>query len=248
MKQTRVVAIIQARMGSTRLPGKVVREIAGETMLSHVVRRTHQAKLVSKVVVATTESPEEAPIMEECLKLQVPVFRGSTNDVLDRYYRAASKYQADPVVRITSDCPLIDPQTIDWVIRNYLDSRADYTAIGVEGGFPRGTDIEIFNFAALEKAHAEAKKDYEREHVTPYIYKHPDKFDIHFFQAVGKLMRPHFRLTVDTEEDLQLMKEIFKRLYQGGNVFSIEEVIDLLDQHPELLAINARVHQKELGD
>ena len=248
MNERRVVAIIQARMGSTRLPGKVLREIAGETMLYHVVRRTHQAKLVNRVVVATTESSEDDPIIEECFKLQVPVFRGSTNDVLDRYYRAASKYQAHAVVRITSDCPLIDPETIDMVIRKYLDSDADYAALGIEGGFPRGMDIEIFNFTTLEKTHMEAKKDYEREHVTPYIYQHPELFKIHFLEAKGKLRMPAFRLTVDTEEDLRLMREIFKRLYNNRTVFSIEKVIDLLDEHPELLEINAHIHQKELGE
>ena len=247
MKETRVVAIIQARMGSTRLPGKVLRDIVGETMLAHVVRRTNQASLVNVVVVATTESQEDDPIIEECSKLQVPVFRGSTNDVLDRYYRAASKYQAGAVVRITSDCPLIDPQPIDMVIRKYLESDIDYMALGIEGGFPRGMDIEIFSFTTLEKTYMEAKKDYEREHVTPYIYHHPDIFKLKFFEGTGKLRRPDLRLTVDTEEDLRLIREIFKQLYRDGQLFHTEDVIDLLDKHPELVAINAHVVQKELG-
>ena len=243
----RIVGIIQARMGSTRLPGKILRDIGGETMLARVVRRTQRARALSQVVVATTKSPADDVVVSACERLGVAVFRGAEQDVLDRYYWAAQAHQAEAVVRITSDCPLVDPRVTDKVIEAHLISSADYTCSGVEGGFPRGLDTEILNFKTLERACYEAQKDNEREHVTPYIYLHPEIFNLKSVQATGKLMRPDLRFTVDTEEDLKLIKEIYKRLYADGQVFYTEDVIDLLDRHPELVAINAHVVQKELG-
>jgi spore coat polysaccharide biosynthesis protein SpsF len=242
-----ITAIVQARMESSRLPGKVLMDICGSTMLELVVRRTQQSKLIDKVIVATTTSIADNVIIAECGRLNVPFFRGDEQDVLKRYYRTALAYGMDAVVRITSDCPLVDPRLTDKVIEAHLNSSADYTCNGVEWGFPRGLDTEIFNFKTLQKAYYEAQKDYEREHVTPYIYLHSDIFKLKSVQATGKLMRPDLRFTVDTEEDLKLMKEIYKRFYADGQVFYSEDVIDLLDRHPELVAINAHVVQKEPG-
>ena len=246
-KNKKIVAIIQARCGSTRLPNKVLKELAGQPMLAHVVKRIKLAKTITDVIVATTKQTTEDGIVQLCRNRGWLYFRGSEEDVLDRYYQAAIKYQVSIIVRITADCPLLDPQVIDSVVKAYLNSGADYTSISNKSGFPRGLDAEIFSFEVLEKTHREARQDYEREHVTPYIYEHPEIFKIQSVKATGKLKRPDLRLTVDTEEDFKLIKEIYQRLYRNDRIFYTEEVIDLLDKHPELLAINAHVEQKILG-
>lgn len=243
-RNKKVVAIIQARMGSTRLPNKVLEDLAGQPMLARVVNRTRRAKTLDTAVVATTTQPADDIIIHLCQKQGWPYFRGSEDDVLDRYYQAASAFKADIIVRITSDCPLIDPRVTERVIETHLNSDADYTS---NQGFPRGLDTEVFSFETLERAYEEAKLDYEREHVTPYIYQHPNLFKIKSVEATGKLRRPDLRLTVDTEEDLRLIREIFTRLYRADQIFYAEDVIDLLDKCPELIAINAHVIQKELG-
>jgi len=244
----KIVAVIQARMGSTRLPGKVLKELLGQPMLWHVVNRVHQAKTLAETVVAATNQPEDDAIVKLCERQDWAYFRGSVEDVLDRYYRAALAFKADIIVRLNADCPLIDPHIIDKVIKAHLSSGADYTFCGVTGGFPLGLDTEVFNFKILERTFKEAKKDFEREHVTPYIYEHPDIFKINSVKATGKLKHPDLRLTVDTKEDFKLIEAIYQRLYRNGKIFYIEDVIDLLDKHPELTAINAGIRQKKLGE
>ncbi len=244
----RIVAIIQARIGSTRLPGKVLKELAGQPMLWHVVNRARQAKTPSETIVATTTQPEDDAVVQLCERQGWTYFRGSADDVLDRYYRAALVFKAELIVRINADCPLIDPHIIDYVIKAHLSSGADYTFCGVIGGFPLGLDTEVFNFKTLERTYREAKQDYEREHVTPYIYEHPGIFKINSVKATGKLKRPDLRLTVDTKEDFELIEAIYQRLYRNGKIFYIEDVIELLDEHPELTAINAGIRQKKLGE
>jgi spore coat polysaccharide biosynthesis protein SpsF len=243
----KIVAIIQARCGSTRLPSKVLRKLAGQPMLAHVVNRAKLAKNITDVIIATTRQPADDDIVQLCRKRGWSYFRGSEADVLDRYYQAALKYQAPVIVRITSDCPLIDPRVTDSAVKAHLNSGADYTSLNTKSGFPRGLDTEVFSFEALEKTHREARKDYEREHVTPYIYEHSDKFKVQSVKATGKLKRPDLRLTVDTEEDFRLIEEIYRHLYRNDRIFYTEEVIDLLDKHPELTAINAHVKQKIPG-
>jgi len=175
-----ITAIIQARMGSTRLPGKVLKDLEGQTMLSRVVNRTCRASLLDEVIVATTVKPADNLIMTECEKLGIPVFRGDEEDVLDRYYKAAQSYQADPIVRITSDCPLIDPEIINLVIENFLAHEdLDYASNTLPPRtFPRGLDVEVMTFDALEQAWRGDKNPAWREHVTPYIYRHPEKFKL----------------------------------------------------------------------
>ena len=243
----KIVAIIQARCGSTRLPSKVLKALAGQPMLAHVVNRAKLAETINDVIIATTRQTADDDIVQLCRNRGWSYFRGSEEDVLDRYYQAALKYQALVIIRITADCPLIDPRVINSGVKAYLNSGADYTSINNEFGFPRGLDTEVFNFGVLEKTHWEARKDYEREHVTPYIYGHPDIFKIQYIKATGKLKRPDLRLTVDTEEDFKLMEEIYRHLYRDNRIFYTEEVIDLLDSHPELPAINAHVKQKIRG-
>ena len=244
----KVVAIVQARLTSTRLPNKVLKDISGKPMLWHLLERLKFSHKIDSVVLAIPDSSENDRLADFARELGLPCFRGSEKDVLSRYYNAAKKYDAREIVRITADCPLIDPRVTDSVIEAYLNSGADYTSNSTESGFPRGLDTEVFSFKTLEKTSREARQDYEREHVTPYIYEHPDIFKIQSVKATGKLKRPDLRLTVDTEEDLKLIEEIYQRLYREGYIFYTEDVIDLLEKHPELTAINTRVKQKKLGE
>lgn len=239
----RVVAIIQARMGSTRLPGKVLEQIGGQTMLACVVRRAGRASLITELIVATTEAAADQAIADECRRLGVPVFCGAELDVLDRYYRAASASQADIVVRITSDCPFIDPQLVDQVVAEFQRHNGpDYVSNTLPPRtFPRGLDVEAMSFAALERAWLEDGSPEWREHVTPYIYRNPEKFRL--CAVTGETDYSDLRLTVDTKEDMALARGIYS--YFGHDGFSWREIIDALDRHPQWLEINRHIVQKK---
>lgn len=244
----KITAIIQARMTSTRLPGKVLMNIEGKPMLWHVINRLRFSKKLDDIILAIPDTKEN-DILEKFVKdNKLKYFRGSEKDVLSRYYEAAKFFSVDLIVRITSDCPLIDPKIVDLVIEEHLNSTADYSSNSLKKTFPRGLDVEVFNFEILEMVYKEAKEDYQREHVTPYIYEHPEIFEVQNIEAKGKLRRPELRLTVDTKEDLQLIKEIYKYLYRPKKIFYTEEIIDLLNKHPELIKINIGVRQKNFKE
>jgi spore coat polysaccharide biosynthesis protein SpsF len=238
----KIVCIIQARMGSTRLPGKVIKKIKGETILYYVVERVKQSKLINQIIVATTTKQEDDVIVEEAERVKVSSFRGSEEDVLSRYYHAAKKYNADIVVRVTSDCPLIDPAIVDQVISKHIETNADYTSNCTERTYPRGLDTEVFNFDVLKEAYKNATQRYEKEHVTPYILEHPDKFKLINIEAKGKLRRPDIRITLDTIEDFELINRII--LFLPGINFTTEDIIDFINQSPKLIDINKHVKQK----
>jgi spore coat polysaccharide biosynthesis protein SpsF len=239
----RVVAIVQARMGSTRLPGKVLLDLADEPMLARVVRRTRQAQALNEVVVATTVQPADDAIEQACADHGWPCSRGSEEDVLDRYYRAAIAYQVDVVVRITSDCPLIEPQIIDRVVGEFLDLQpdVDYACnILPHRTFPRGLDTEVMRFDVLERVWHEDLNPAWREHVTLYIRRHPDLFRI--YGVVNATDYSHMRWTVDTVEDLAFACRIYDHF--GHDRFSWREVLAVLEEHPEWVEINRHVRQK----
>lgn len=242
----RVVAIIQARMGSSRLPGKVLLDLAGEPMLARVVNRTRRAAMLQEVVVATTTKPAEEAIVELCAARGWPYFRGSEDDVQDRYYRAAKQYQADIVVRITSDCPLIEPEIVDTVVQAFL-ARQPHVDYGCNflprRTFPRGLDTEVMRFDVLEQAWHEDRNLAWREHVTPYINRNPELFHIH--GVTNDVDYSFMRWTVDTADDLQLIRAVYQRLGNRDD-FNWREVLSLLECAPELLEINRHVQQKEL--
>jgi len=243
MEGGRVVAIIQARMGSTRLPGKVLLDLAGEPMLGRVVNRSRRAAMLEEVVVATTTKPADEAIVELCAACGWLCFRGSEDDVLDRYYRAAMQHQADVVVRITSDCPLIEPQIVDRLVREFLDLQpgVDYACnVLPRRTFPQGLDIEVMRFDVLERAWCEDLNPAWREHVTHYIQRHPDLFRIH--GVLNEVDYSHVRWTVDTPEDLAFVRRIYDHF--GHDRFSWREVLAVLEQHPEWLEINRHVQQK----
>ena len=239
----RIVAIIQARMGSTRLPGKVLMELAGEPMLARCVNRTRRAQTLNEVVVATTVKPADDAIVRLCDEHNWPCFRGSEEDVLDRYYHAAIAHRADVVVRITSDCPLIEPEIVDRVVREFLDLQpeADYACnVLPRRTFPRGLDTEVMRFDVLERAWREDDNPAWREHVTLYIQCNPDLFRIH--GITNEVDYSHMRWTVDIPEDLAFVRCIYDHF--GHDRFSWREVLAVLEQHPEWLKINRHVQQK----
>ncbi|HYU44765.1 MAG TPA: glycosyltransferase family protein [Terriglobales bacterium] len=236
-----VVAIIQARMGSTRLPGKVLKDLCGETVLARVVNRTRRATLLNKVVVATSVQPADDAILQECGRLSVACFRGDEADVLDRYYRAAEKFSADAIVRITSDCPLIDPEVSDKTIRAFLEQHPDYASNVLERRYPRGLDTEVMTFAALETARREARDPHQREHVTPFLYQHPERFRL--VSVTGDRDYSHYRWTLDTVEDLEFLRSVYRRRAEASDP-AWQDVLRILEREPDLAAINEHVKQK----
>jgi spore coat polysaccharide biosynthesis protein SpsF len=237
----KVVAIIQARTGSTRLPGKVLQEIEGKTMLARVVERLGRAKLINELLVATTDRAADDAILDECRRFSVKVSRGDQDDVLDRYFRAAQLAKAEVVVRITSDCPMIDPAVTDKTIEAFLDARPDYASNTLQRTYPRGLDTEVMSFSALSRAWQEARQRHEREHVTPYIFEHPDKFKL--LPVTGAADFSGYRWTVDTAEDLEFVRAVYERLKENPE-FSGRDVLDLLEREPALVEINRAVMQK----
>jgi spore coat polysaccharide biosynthesis protein SpsF len=240
----KVVAIIQARMGSTRLPGKVLKDLCGETVLARVVSRTRRAKLVDEVVVATTVESADDAIVRECERLSVACFRGDEADVLDRYYLASRKFAADEVVRITSDCPFSDPELIDAAIRKFVDEEPDYVTNALVPTYPLGLDVEVFSSDALEQAWRTAKEPYQRTHVTAYLYEHPEIFKIVSLTAEADYSK--YRWTLDTPADLELIRAVYAHFSQRN--FGWREVLSLMENRPELVAINAQVRQKTLRE
>lgn len=207
----RIVAIIQARMGSTRLPGKILKKVNGRSLLSYQLERLQQSNYINDLVIATTIDEKDDLIVEFCKKNNILWFRGSEEDVLARYYETAKTFKADVIVRITSDCPIIDVQVVDKTIWNFMDNNFEYVSNTVERTYPRGLDTEVFTFAALEKAYNEATLARDREHVTAYFYTNPDVFKVGSVQ--NEVDYSKYRWTVDTEEDFQLIKNIIEKLF-----------------------------------
>ncbi|MBA4407773.1 acylneuraminate cytidylyltransferase [bacterium] len=237
-------------MGSTRLPGKILKELSNKPMLWHIVNRLSHSKIIDEVIVATTDLPEDDEVQKFCETNNVLFYRGSSEDVLSRYYETALKFNAEIIIRITSDCPVIDPIIIDTMLEYYFQEnesgRLGYLSNVHPRTFPRGLDTEIFTFTALGKTYNEATQDYEREHVTPYIYNHPELFSIKNF-ANEKDYSFH-RWTVDTREDFMLIDEIYKALYRKDELFLFEDIIKLFERRPDLFSINQNVKQKKLGE
>lgn len=241
-KNAKVVAIIQARVGASRLPGKVLENLAGQPMLARVVNRTRRADTLDAVVVAATTQPSDDAIVHLCQRQDWLYFRGSEKDALDRYYRAASVFKADVIVRITSDCPLIEPEIIDRVTNEFLTyyPGVEYVSNILARTFPRGLDVEVMSFNALQNAWREDHNPAWREHVTPHIWRHPKKFKIRNV-AIDEDYA-YMRWTVDTIEDLTFVRKIYDHFQ--NDTFTWKEVLHLLEIHPEWLEINRHVQQK----
>jgi spore coat polysaccharide biosynthesis protein SpsF len=238
-----VVAIIQARMGSTRLPGKVMRLLAGKPMIQRVTERVQRARKVDQVVVATTTLKEDDALADFVAKqLPVRVTRGPWDDVLTRYHEAAVATDASTIVRITSDCPLLSPQVTARVIEEFHREKCDYASNAVVRTYPRGLDTEVMTRAALDRSNREAKDPADREHVTQYINDHPDLFRMH--DVVDSEDHSDLRWTVDTEDDFRLVEKIYGHF--GTNAaFEYADVLDLIRKNPSWSEINRHVEQKK---
>jgi spore coat polysaccharide biosynthesis protein SpsF len=214
-------------------------------MLAWVVSRTRRSSTIDEVVVATTDSPADDAIVAECTALGVAVFRGSENDVLDRYHRTAEAFDSDTVVRITSDCPLMDPEVVDRVVAAFTDSPIDYASNTLARGYPRGLDVEVFSRAALEEAWNRADRPHERVHVTPFIYQNPERFKLHAVPCEED--HSDLRWTVDTIEDLEMVRGIAEALGGRGD-FGWQDAVDVVRRNPRLADINRSVRQKALEE
>ncbi len=238
----KVVAIIQARMGSTRLPGKMMKDINGTPMVQFVVESVKKTKKVDEVWLATTVNPEDEVLARWAEENNVLLYRGSSDDVLDRYYQTGKLAGADVIVRVTGDCPLIDPSVIDQVVEEFLKGGADYVCNTQPPTFPDGLDVEVCSFAAIEKAWKEAELSSEREHVMPYIWKHPELFRIK--NVVHDPDWSHYRLTLDTVEDFELIGKVIIEC-KKQNAYNMNTVIKILTEHPEWLDINSKYERNE---
>lgn len=230
----RTVALIQARMSSNRLPGKVLQDIAGRPMLLQVIHRAKQAKSVDIIAVITSNHEDDDAIEMLCKENGILCFRGSLDDVLDRYYQAAIYFQADIVIRLTGDCPLLDPKIIDKVVQTFHKGAFDYVSNTLECTYPDGLDTEIFRFETLEKAWKEARLKSEREHVTAYIYKHPELFRLGSVKQEQDLSS--LRWTVDTPRDLEFVRTIYN--YFKNVEFGMYGILKMIKENPEFAKIN----------
>jgi len=218
-----------------------MRDVGGRTVLERVINRLERCTSLTSIVVATTTQSVDDAIVLACVDLNVTCTRGSEKDVLDRYCQTAKKMNADYVVRITSDCPLIDPELVDRTVELFFEQRADYASNSISRTYPQGLDTEVFSFSALERAWKEAARDYEREHVTPYLYEHPGLF------RLASLTNPidfsHHRWTLDTVEDLVLVRELYSRL-GNRDYFRWQEALTAAEREPALAYLNSHILQK----
>lgn len=246
----KVVCLVQARVGSTRLPGKILKEICGKTILHHEIDRLKKCKEIDEIVIATTDKEDDDKIVNEAKKLSVKYFRGSENDVLSRFYYSAKENNADIIVRVTSDCPCIDFEILDKMLiyfkDKYKEKQVDYLSNTIKRTYPRGYDIEIFTFSALEKSYINAEKEYEREHVTPYIYDKTNNFLKLYFE--NKEDYSNYRVTLDTIEDFIVIKNIFENLYYKNPYFKLNDVVQYLNNNLHIVDINKHIEQKKLGE
>jgi spore coat polysaccharide biosynthesis protein SpsF len=245
-KRRRVVIIVQARMTSSRLPGKSTMDVAGKPLLRHCLERLQSCRSHDELILATGDSESDDPTAALCASLDLTCVRGSLDDVLARYGAAAEAGRAEVIVRVTGDCPLIDPGIVDQVVDAFLATDCDYASNVHDRSVPLGGDTEVFSRAALDAAVREADKPYEREHVTPFIYMRPERFALLDVDCGLRRDRP-YRLCVDTEADLALIRAVFERL-GPGNLFPLHEAVTLLNENPALAAMNADVAQKTLEE
>ena len=241
---TNILAIIQARVSSSRLPGKVLKPILGKPLLVYQIERVLQSRRIDQLVIATSTDPSDDDLENLCHQINIPCFRGSLNDVLDRFYQVAKSWQPQHVVRLTGDCPLIDPEILDAVIEYYFTGGGyDYASNAIQPTFPDGLDVEIFRFSILEKAWKESILPSQREHVTPFIHQQPERFRIGHYRNAEDLS--HLRWTVDEPEDFELVTRIYEALYPVNPEFRMMDVLALLQQRPDLAAINQKYERNE---
>lgn len=240
----RIVATIEARMRSSRLPGKVLKTILGRPMLALMIERLRKSNRVDAVSIATTTDKSCDVIETLANELQIGCYRGSEDDVLDRVLQTAKHSKADLIVELTGDCPLLDPTIVDCVIDAFLANKVDYCSNGLIETYPRGMDVQVFPVSVLEKVAELTQQPEDREHVSLYIYEHPDMFRLLNVESKIPGGSSDVRLTVDTEEDFELVSRIYEELYPINSDFGLQDILNLLSQRPDLQAINRHVQQK----
>lgn len=240
------VAIIEARMTSTRLPKKILLPIVGKPMLELLIERVKRAKLIDQIVVATTQNISDDIVEKLTHRIGVGCFRGSEDDVLDRVLRAAHANEADIIVEITGDCPLIDPIVLDQIIRIYQTKNVDYVSNILKRTYPRGMETQVFSTGVLERVARLTQDPIDREHVSLYIYEHPKTFSLFNVESNLPEKCADIRLTVDTEKDFQLIKAIYELLYPRNPAFTLGDIMDLLEKRKDLLKLNRNIHQKKV--
>lgn len=242
----KTVCTIEARMESSRLPGKVLLEAAGKPLLEHMVERLRRVDAIDDIVIATTVDPSCDPIEELAKRIGVGCYRGSEDDVLDRVLQAAASAKADLIVETTGDCPLIDPAVIDQVIGEFHEHGPDYCANVLKPGWPRGMDIQVFPFKVLEEVAGLTSDPHDREHVSIYIYSHPEKYGLRHVSCDLPNNASELRLTVDTPADFEVVKAVFEKLYPTEPNFDLNAIIRLAAREPELFAANSEIRQKPI--
>ncbi len=238
-----ILAVLQARMSSSRFPGKVLKPLLGEPMLFRQIERIRRCASIDGLVVATSTDASDQPLVDACDAHGINVARGSLNDVLDRFLTAARPFAPEAVVRLTGDCPLADPQVIDAVVAKLRGGAFDYASNVEPATYPDGLDVEIVRMSALERAHAEARLPSEREHVTPFVRNHPELFPRTNLENPVDLS--HLRWTVDEPADLAFVAAIYRALYPHNPAFGTAEILELLDRNPDLADINAGFERNE---
>lgn len=241
-----VDAIIQARFNASRLPGKVLMDISEKPILWHVIERIKLSKKIGRIILAIPDTKENDILEDYAKKNNVEYFRGSEEDVLARFYFAAKKFNCRNILRVCADRPLLDPELNNFVIDKYFESKADYISTRIKHTFPEGLTVEVMNFNALEKAFNEAKGLAQREHVTPYIYGNPDKFNIASVENSEDLS--YMRWTVDQEEDLHFIRKVFDNLYKNKVIFTFKSTVNFLKKNPKITKINQQINQVVLKE
>ncbi len=242
--EKKIVCIVQARMSSSRLPEKMMKPLAGKPNLEQVFRQLSFSKKINEYILATSVDLTDDILFQWAKGFNIKCFRGSLDDVLDRFYQAAKNSKADILIRVTGDCPLIDPKIIDNVIDLHLINKFDYTSNVDPPTFPDGYDVEVFNFESLEKAWKNANLNSEREHVTPYIRNHKEIFNIGNYESDKNL--EHIRLTLDNEEDYELISLIYEKLYDEKSYISLDKLLNFLSENSKVLDVNKHI-QRNLG-
>jgi spore coat polysaccharide biosynthesis protein SpsF len=239
---SKVIAVIQARMGSLRLPGKSLMEIEGKPLLEHIIDRIRYSKTIDEIIIATTTEHEDKAIINLAKKLQLKVYAGKIIDVLDRFYQAINLYGGEVIVRITADDPFKDPKIIDYIVNYYLlHPELDYVSNTIDPTYPIGIDVEVFSFKALKKAWREAKTKIAREHVTPYIWSNSGLFKIANIKHHIDLT--NLRWTIDTKEDLEMAREVYKKLYDKDKIFYMKDILRLLKKDTYISNLNSNIKQ-----
>lgn len=241
IEKMKIGITIEARMGSSRLPGKTLKTLYGQPMLARMIERLKQSKLADIIVLATTDQPQDLPVVDLAKQLGIGYYQGSSDDVLDRVLKAAQKYSIDLIVETCGDCPVVDPKILDMQIQAFLDNKVDFVGCHLKPTYPYGLDGKLFTTKTLEEVSRLTNDPPDRENVSLYIYEHPDRYRLLNLEAKGRFKRPDLRLVVDHQEDFDLIEEIYRELYDRNPAFDYGDILDLFERRPELVKMNQNV-------